>query len=68
MITALNEHMSNVLINGTKVSPTESKILALIRAMQLFDKVEIKYSKQGELMWQLTKTHRGTYVVDLPGE
>ena len=56
--------MSNVLLNATKVNSTESKILALIRSMDLFDKVEIKYSKQGELMWQLTKTHRGTYQLD----
>lgn len=57
--------MSNILLNATKVTETEAKILALIRCMELFDKVEIKYSKQGELMWQLTKTHRGVYVVDL---
>lgn len=55
----------NNLLNATKVSPTEEKILALIRSMALFDKVEIKYSKQGELMWQLTKTHRGTYLIDI---
>ena len=59
---------SNILLNATKVSDTESKILALIRSMELFDKVEIKYSKQGELMWQMTKTHRGTYMVDLREE
>ena len=50
------------------MSDTESKILALIRSMDLFDKVEIKYSKQGELMWQITKTHRGSYQIGLQEE
>lgn len=50
------------------MTETEAKIIVLIRSMELFDKVEIKYSKQGELMWQLTKTHRGTYDIPLHKE
>lgn len=59
---------NNILLNATKMTETEAKIIVLIRSMELFDKVEIKYSKQGELMWQLTKTHRGTYDIPLHKE
>jgi hypothetical protein len=48
-----------------KLTDTEVKILELIRGMELFDSVEIKYSKQGELVWTLTKKSRGIYVINL---
>jgi hypothetical protein len=54
------------MINSlNKLSDTETKILALIRGLELFDAVEIKYSKQGELVWTLTKKQRGTYIINL---
>ena len=55
-------------INPRTDPTTEEKILQMIRSMDLFDKVEIKYSKQGELMWTLTRTNRGVYYVDLRSE
>lgn len=54
--------MKTIINDPDSLTATERKILVLIRDMQLFDKVEIKYSKQGELMWQTIKTQRGTYL------
>ena len=42
----------------------EVKIIVMIRSLRLFDKMEIKYSKQGELNWQLTKSDRGVYFLN----
>ena len=44
-----------------QLTDTEIKLLFTLRHMKLFDKLEIKYAKQGEIMWQLIETHRGTY-------
>lgn len=43
------------------LNPTELKIIFMLRRLELFDKLEFKYSKQGELLWQLIKTDRGSY-------
>lgn len=56
--------MSKINLLGG-MSDTERRILEMIRSMELFDSVEIKYSKQGELLWTLTRKHRGTYEIDL---
>lgn len=47
------------------VSQTEKNILDMIRSLDLFDSIEIKYSKQGELLWTLTKKQRGIYNINL---
>lgn len=44
------------------LSDCELQILAMIRGLKLFDRLEIKYSKQGELNWQLTESYRGVYI------
>lgn len=60
--------MSNNLINATKLTQPEEAILNMIRNMDLFDTVTIKYVKRGELMWQLIKSHKGVYRTGLPSD
>lgn len=47
------------------LNDVEIQIIYMIRTMKLFDKVEIKYSKAGQLDWQLTQCHRGSYEIDI---
>jgi hypothetical protein len=47
------------------LNDAEVQIIFMIRALKLFDKLEIKYSKVGELDWQLTQSHRGKYEIDI---
>lgn len=47
------------------LTDTEVQIIFMLRKLKLFDKMEIKYSKQGELDWQLTECHRGKYQIDI---
>ncbi len=48
-------------LNSKDLNDAEIKIIFMLRNMELFDKIEIKYSKRGELQWQLVKTNRGVY-------
>lgn len=48
-------------MNDLELTETELKIIFLIRALRLFDSLEIKYAKQGELMWQCIKSDRGKF-------
>ena len=41
---------------------TEQAILNLIRRLRLFDKLEVSYSKEGELTWKLTRSDRSRYT------
>jgi hypothetical protein len=45
------------------LTDTEIKLLYVIRNLRLFDALEIKYAKRGELMWELTQKDRGTYQI-----
>lgn len=54
----------NKLALNNDFSPSEVQIIFLIRKLRLFDKVEIKYAKKGELMWQTTNTDRGCVPFD----
>lgn len=47
------------------LNDVEIQLVFMIRNLKLFDKLEIKYSKQGELDWQLTECHRGRYEIDI---
>lgn len=46
------------------LSDAEVQIIYIIRNLKLFDKLEIKFAKQGELLWQLTTSSRGTFDID----
>jgi hypothetical protein len=46
------------------LSDAEVQIIYIIRNLKLFDKMEIKFAKQGELLWQLTTSSRGTFDID----
>lgn len=48
-----------------ELTDAEIKVIYMIRKMGLFDVVEIKYAKRGELQWQLKKTERGSYEIEL---
>ena len=54
---------SKPLLNSTELTESEIGILSMVRTMQLYDKVEIKYSKRGEIQWQLTQSKRGVYNI-----
>lgn len=45
----------------TNLTDTEIKLLMMVRGLRLFDMVEIKYSKLGEIQWTVTRKDRGTY-------
>jgi hypothetical protein len=49
------------ILTFNNITDTEVKILYLIRRLKLFDSVEIKYSKQGELQWILTSKDKGVF-------
>lgn len=48
-------------LNDGELNDAERSIIFLIRNLDLFDSVEIKYAKRGELIWKLTKSSRGVY-------
>lgn len=50
------------------LNDSEIQIIFMLRKLNLFDKLEIKYSKRGELQWQLTETNRGVYNILLDPE
>ena len=54
--------MSNIINEKNDLNATEQSIINALRRLRLFDKVEISYSKAGELRWQITKVDRGTYT------
>jgi hypothetical protein len=54
--------MSNFINEKNDLNATEQCIINALRRLRLFDKVEISYSKTGELRWQITKVDRGTYT------
>lgn len=47
------------------LTDVEIQIIYMIRKLELFDKLEIKYAKRGELQWQLVKSFRGEYNIDV---
>jgi hypothetical protein len=56
-----NSGFLNVQESLNTLGDAERRIILLIRKLDLYDKVEIKYSERGKLQWQLTRTSRGDY-------
>lgn len=52
-------------MNDLNLSDAEIKIVFLIRKMGLFDSIEIKCAKQGELMWIFTKKDSGKFEIEV---
>lgn len=50
------------------LSDTELQIIFMLRSLKVLDKMEIKYSKAGELMWQRIVTERGAFHFDVDSE
>lgn len=59
-------HKNKLALNN--LNDSEIQIIFMLRKLNLFDKLEIKYSKRGELQWQLTETNRGVYNILLDPE
>jgi hypothetical protein len=54
--------MNKPLLNKEINEYTEQSIIKMVRRMRLFDKIEISYSKTGELNWKLTRSDKGAYT------
>lgn len=49
-----------------KLSNLEQKVLLLLRQLKPYEKIEIKYDRQGEITVVITSTVRETFPVDIP--
>lgn len=58
-------NLGNNIFELVEINQTEKDIIKKIRNLQLYDKMTISYGKPGQLVWGVTTSRTGSYIINL---